>query len=99
MNIPIRVKYYVCLLKAEIIRLPFFMLLIDLVSFKRIVVLKYFPDVILIIFCRIVFAGTAAVGLGDGLTLTWCYWFLLGVGYILVTDKNLLLDSERKTVL
>lgn len=62
------------------------------VFLKKIVASKYSSEVAPIIFCGIAFAGTAAVGFGDGLMLTWYHWFLLGVGYILVADKNLLLN-------
>ncbi len=95
-------EYYVRFAETGIVGLLLFLMpsvVLGLLFLKKIVASKYSFEVAPIIFCGIAFAGTAAVGFGDGLTLTWCYWFLLGVGYILVTDKNLLLDSERRAVL
>lgn len=91
-------EYYVRFAETGIMGLALFVLpsLILLSKFFKIVFGRTYSGVCRdpFIFSSIAFAGTAVVGLGDGLTLTWCYWLLLGLGFAFVTDRNMLSEHN-----
>lgn len=40
------------------------------------------------IFFSIAFIGVLTSGIGDNLNITYCYWFLLGLGYAMCFDND-----------
>ena len=61
-------------------------------------IFKYTTDeqLSIYLFTAVSFIGVAASGLGDSLNITWCYWLMLGIGYVICFGKCIGLKKGKQ---
>lgn len=74
--------------ESGILGLVTFLLPIFILARKLYAKIKFSADKMIYITFTISFCGILSSGIGDNLNITYCYWFLLGLGYALCVDGN-----------